>query len=158
MTESSVTHATFTVKRDYDASPTRVFAAFADPAIKARWFAGPDEWTTTEYELDFRVGGQEVNSGGPRGGPLHTMHAQYYDIVPERRIVFAYEMQLDQTRLSVSLATVELMAMGSGTRLTFTEQGAFLDGYDDPAGRERGTRDLLDALALELQRSPVSAS
>jgi hypothetical protein len=33
-----------------------------------------------------------------------------------------------------------------------TEQGAFLDGFDDPGLRERGTIDLLDALRAELAR------
>jgi hypothetical protein len=39
-----------------------------------------------------------------------------------------------------------------GTRRGLTEQGAFLDGLDRPRDRERGTRDLLDALAAELER------
>jgi len=33
-----------------------------------------------------------------------------------------------------------------GTRLVFTEQGAFFDDLEDPAGREHGTSKLLDAL------------
>jgi hypothetical protein len=41
---------------------------------------------------------------------------------------------------------------GGGTRLTYTEQGTFLDGHDTPAQREQGTRDLLDALGAELRR------
>ncbi len=56
MTERSVTHATFVVERIYDASPARVFAAWADPEVKTRWFGNPDEGTS-EYDLDFRVGG-----------------------------------------------------------------------------------------------------
>jgi hypothetical protein len=59
-------------------------------------------------------------------------------------------MHLDQTRISVSLATIELQPDGDGTRLVFTEQGAFLDGFDDPGLRERGTADLLDALGASL--------
>jgi hypothetical protein len=58
-------------------------------------------------------------------------------------------------RISVSVATVELEPQGSGTRLIFTEQGAFLDGFDDPAMREHGTRELLDALGAELRRAPA---
>jgi uncharacterized protein YndB with AHSA1/START domain len=38
MSARSVTHATFSIERTYDASPRRVFAAFADSAIKAPWF------------------------------------------------------------------------------------------------------------------------
>jgi hypothetical protein len=51
----------------------------------------------------------------------------------------------------VSLATFELKAAGTGTRLILTEQGAFLDGYDDAGSRERGTAGLLDALGASLK-------
>jgi uncharacterized protein YndB with AHSA1/START domain len=155
MTERSVTHATFAIERSYDAAPARVFAAWADPAAKARWFAGPDDWESGRYELEFRVGGRERASGGPPGGPVHTYEARYHDIVPDQRIVATYDMYLDGTRISVSLATVEFRPEGAGTRLVFTEQGAFLDGYDNPAQREQGTRDLLDALGTELRREPA---
>ena len=157
MTQRSVTHTTFVIERTYDASPARVFAAFADPAIKKRWFAGPPEWGPDESEMDFRVGGRETNRGGPKGGPIHSFDARYQDIVPNERIVFTYDMHLDDKRISVSLSTVELKPAGAGTRLIFTEQGAFLDGYDNPAGREHGTGELLDNLGAELRRSAASA-
>jgi uncharacterized protein YndB with AHSA1/START domain len=157
MTERSVTHATFTIERNYDAPPKRVFNAFADPAIKTEWFAGPPEWDNQPGEFDFRVGGRETNSGGPKGGPVSSFEARYYDIVPDERIIFAYDMLADEKRISVSLTTIELEPAGTGTRLTFTEQGAFLEGYDDPSERERGTRELLDALGRALEREPAGA-
>jgi uncharacterized protein YndB with AHSA1/START domain len=153
MTERSVTHATFVIERTYDASPARVFAAFADPKIKARWFKGPPEWGPEELEMDFRVGGREISRGGPKGGPIHSFEARYQDIVPNERIVFTYDMHLDDKRISVSLSTVELKPAEKGTQLIFTEQGVFLDGYDDSAGREHGTGELLDNLGAELRRS-----
>jgi uncharacterized protein YndB with AHSA1/START domain len=153
MTEqASVAHATFTLERTYDAPPERVFRAFADPKIKARWFRGPEEWGPEQSELDFRVGGHEISRGGPAGGPVHLYQARYWDIVPNHRIIFSYDMHLDQTRISVSLVTVRLESAGAGTRLTFTEQGAFLDGFDDSKEREHGTGELLDALGAELAR------
>ena len=76
----------------------------------------------------------------------------YQDIVPDERIVLAYDMHLDRTRISVSLLTLEFKAAGTGTRLILTEQDVFLDGFDKPADRERGTRDLLDKLEAELRR------
>jgi uncharacterized protein YndB with AHSA1/START domain len=77
--------------------------------------------------------------------------------VPDRRIVFAYDMHLDDTRISVSLATVECKPAGAGTRLIFTEQASFLDGYNDLAGREERTRVGLDNLDAELKREPGRA-
>ncbi|MFC3995985.1 SRPBCC family protein [Nocardiopsis sediminis] len=152
MSGRSVTHATFTIERDFPATPQRVFAAFSVPATKARWFAGPDEWGNSAFELDFRVGGREFNRGGPKEGPVHTFEAVFQDIVPDQRIVYSYDMRADDTRLSVSLATLEFHPEGTGTRLVLTEQGAYLDGHDDPGLRERGTLVLLDSLAAELER------
>jgi uncharacterized protein YndB with AHSA1/START domain len=149
----SVTHATFVIERTYPASPERVFRAFADPAIKARWFGGKDDWSGPETAFDFRVGGRERHQGRLHNEPeLHTFDGTYWDIVPDKRIVFAYDMHLDDTRISVSLATVELAPAGGGTQLVFTEQGAFLDGYDIPTAREEGTKELLNALGAELDR------
>lgn len=150
MTKRTVTHATFSIERVYPASPARVYRAMADPKAKAKWFAGPDDWGVAKFEMDFRVGGKEINRGGPKGGPVHSFNAIYQDIVPEERIVYSYDMHLDDTRISVSLATVELRPDGQGTRLIFTEQGAYLDGYDDAGEREHGTRELLDALGRSL--------
>src|SRR5205085_1932690 len=98
-------------------------------------------------------GGRETSRGGPKGGPMHAMEGIYQDIIPGERIVFTYDMHLDDVRISVSLLTLEFAASGSGTRLTFTEQGVYLDGYDDAGQREHGSRELLDSLDRELRRS-----
>ncbi|MBV8652023.1 MAG: SRPBCC domain-containing protein, partial [Alphaproteobacteria bacterium] len=75
------------------------------------------------------------------------------DIVPDERIIYSYDMHLDDKRISVSLATIELKPAGAGTRLVFTEQGVFLDGYDDAGSRERGTQGLLDKLGAWLKNA-----
>jgi uncharacterized protein YndB with AHSA1/START domain len=157
MTERSVTHATFVIERTYAATPARVFAAFASRAAKATWFQGPAEWGPSDHELDFKVGGRERVRGGPKGGPVHSFDARFQDIVPNQRIISSYDMHLDDKRISVSLATVELKPAGAGTRLIYTEQGAFLDGYDDAGSREHGTRALLDNLDAALRRESASA-
>jgi uncharacterized protein YndB with AHSA1/START domain len=153
MRERSVEHATFVVERTYDASPDRVFAAWSDPEAKARWFDGSEG----EVELDFRVGGRERRRGTLPDGRAYTFQALYQDIVQARRIVFTYDMLLGETRISVSVATVQFRPERAGTRLVFTEQGAFLDGHEMPGRREQGVGSLLDALAAELRSNRAGA-
>ena len=148
--DRSVNHATFVVERTYDAAPQRVFAAWADPEAKARWFGNPDQGVA-EYELDFRVGGREFNRGTVEG-QVYTYEARYQDIVPDERIVYAYDMYMGDSRISVSLGTIQLEPQGDGTRLTYTEQGAYLDRLDTPEQRQQGTGGLFDALGEELAR------
>jgi uncharacterized protein YndB with AHSA1/START domain len=148
MSGRSVEHATFVVERKYEASPERAFAAWADPEAKARWYVDSD----AHLELDFRVGGRERSRGTAPDGRAYSYEALFQDIVPAERIVYTYEMLLEGTRISVSLATVEFTPVGdSGTALVFTEQGAFLDGHESPARRAEGMGSLLDALGEELQ-------
>jgi uncharacterized protein YndB with AHSA1/START domain len=150
MTESTIAHDTFVVERIYDAPIAQVFRAWADPVRKARWFAGSADALGAGYELDFRVGGREVNRGGPPGGPVYTYESLYHDIVPQNRIVYTYEMHADETRISVSVATVQFRQQEASTRLILTEQGVFLDGHDTVAQREEGSRSLLESLAAIL--------
>jgi uncharacterized protein YndB with AHSA1/START domain len=156
MTERSVTHAIFTLERTYPASPKRVFDAFATEEDKSRWFSGEHgEWALVERAFDFREGGEERLTGRWPSGRVSAFHARYLDIVPQARIVYVYEMRLDGVKISASLATVELKPAPGGTRLVVTEQGAFLDGYDDNGSRERGTAELLDRLGASL--APAAA-
>ena len=147
---STVTHDTFVIERTYNVPVAQTYRAWADPLLKARWFAGSAEVLGAGYGLDFRVGGREVNSGGPPGGPVYTYEAEFRDIVPEQRIVYTYEMQADEARISVSVATVLFSSHDATSKLILTEQGVFLDGLDTVAQREEGTRSMLDSLAALL--------
>jgi len=150
----SDSHATFVIERVYDASPARVFNAWADPAAKAQWFtAPPEQWALQVRKSDFRVGGRDRLVGAWLDGPVSAFDCRYQDIVPNQRIVYTYDMHLDDKRISVSLATVEFRPEGSGTRLIVTEQGTFLNGYEDAGSREAGTRWLLDNLEAALKRA-----
>ncbi len=150
MISRTVAHDTFVIERTYDVPVAQVFRAWAEPALKARWFAGSADALEAGYELDFRVGGSEVNSGGPPGGPVFTYEAQFREIIPEQRIIYTYEMHADENRISVSVATVQFHSEETTTRLILTEQGVFLDGHDTVVQREEGTRSLLDSLAALL--------
>lgn len=152
MTDHSVLHATFTLERGYPAPPERVFAAWADPTAKARWFAAG-----SEHELDFRVNGREtVLRRGGEGEPTLTFESVYHDIVPGERIVYTSSLLSDGQLTTVSLTTVRFDPAGAGTQLILTEQGTFLDGKEPPTWREQGTGDWLNSLAGELNRTSSS--
>ena len=156
MKERTTQHDTFVIERHYPVKPARVFAAWADPVAKARWFAGSGAAKSDGRELDFRVGGRERVRTAVPGGPVHAFDGEYRDIVTDQRIVYCYDMYVGEARISVSLATVEFYAEGSGTRMVFTEQVAFLDGYDDAGSRERGTQKLLEQLAASLAAASLA--
>jgi uncharacterized protein YndB with AHSA1/START domain len=151
MTRCSVIHDTFVIERSYLAVPSRVFAAFASTEAKSNWrwidrLAEDDGAVAAEF--DFRIGGRE-RFGFKRHGTAFRYDARYYDIVPDQRIIYSYEFYADDARISVSVATIEFAMNGDGTALTWTEQGAFLDGFDGneaPGLRREGTAIILDHL------------
>ncbi|MGH3302818.1 MAG: SRPBCC family protein [Streptosporangiaceae bacterium] len=151
MTKRSVNHATFVIERTYPAQPARVFAAWSSWEAKSVWMDDPDfKSDGSEGEFDFCVGGYERLRSLTPEGTTYRYAARYYDIVPDQRIVYSYEMYAGEDRMSVSLATVVIVPDADGTRLTYTEQGAFLDGIDTPEARQGGTEWILDNLGKYL--------
>ncbi len=143
-------HSSFTIERTYDAPLAMVFNAWADSEAKKRWFATPVECTGVIREHNFRVGGRDRYKATWPDGRVSDFNCEYRDIAPEQRIVYVYDMHINGKMISVSLATVQFLKAGNGTRLIVTEQGSFLDGYDDAGAREHGTGILLDQLGKSL--------
>ena len=162
MTTRTQTHATFVLERDYPVPVERVWEAFADADIKAKWF-GSDDFVDVERSQDFRVGGVAIDDGRHGAdGPLSQFRATFTDIVDQERIVYSYDMWLDGVHASTSITTIVFEPTDDGTHLTFTEQGVHLDGVHGPgpqaaAGREEGTRGLLENIAaLFAEARPTS--
>lgn len=141
MSDHKIVHATFTLERTYPVPLSRVFQAWADPEVKARWFAGDPNG----YEMDFRPEGIERKCVAHEGKKI-TWESLYREIVSDRRIVYTSVLAEDGTVVTVSLTTVEFTADGPNTSLVLTETGAYLDGREQPAWREQGTGDWLNAL------------
>ena len=149
-TKRSVAHGNFTMTRTWPHSPARVFQAFADQEAKDAWFGGGSDWTKLTREFDFRVGGREHAAGRWKTGMVSSFDGIYHDIIQNERIIYSYTMHLDDRKISVSLASIELKPDGKGTKLVLTEYGQYLDGYDDAGSREHGTNALMDALGKSL--------
>ncbi|HEV7128560.1 MAG TPA: SRPBCC domain-containing protein, partial [Ktedonobacterales bacterium] len=135
MREQLVIHDTFVIERTYSTSVSRVFAAFTTREAKDAWGDTGDldpiepGKESGDSEFDFRVGGHERFDVSMQGASFRY-DATYYDIVPEQRIIYSYEMYADGVRSSVSVATIEFVPVDGGTALTWTEQGAYLNGVD----------------------------
>jgi len=153
MHKPTVQHATIVVERTYNAVPARVFAAWADPAVRVQWHVPGDDWEIAQHKQDFRVGGRDASRFGPKGDPRYFSDGRYLDIVPNARIISAGTMHSGETRISTTLCTVELLVDGAGTRLILTDQSAFLDGREKPTDREAGWGEILDKLDAHLTRA-----
>ncbi|MCW7504560.1 SRPBCC family protein [Leptospira paudalimensis] len=153
-----VTNTSFTIDRILPASKEKVFAAWANPESKRKWFSCHDDWKTVEFSLDFRVGGKESNLVITPTGSRHVFDATYYDIIPNERIVYAFGMYMNDIRISVSLVTVIFESLIEGrTKMTFTEQIVLLGEVSEEGiqkieiqGRIEGTNAGFDRLVKEL--------
>ena len=157
MEEPKVVHSTFVVERSFPKPPETVFAAFADPAKKRRWFAPGDQNTVEEFTMDFKEGGTErlkyiLGETTPFPGTALINESLYQEIVPNKRIVTASTMKLGDHRISASQVTFELLHTAEGTDLICTHQGAFFEGADGPKIREAGWQTLINNLGKELER------
>ena len=147
----SIKHSSFVIERRFEHDLSQVYRAWIDHTVKARWFCGPaDKWKEEVREMDVRVGGRDRLIGKFMDGSESRFESQYFEVVPDKRLVYVYDMYWQGKKISVSLASVEFVLAGKGTKLVLTEQHAFLDGFEDGGSRERGTRALVENLALAL--------
>lgn len=152
-----VVHTDFTIKRRLKTSPRHAFRFWSEPELKSRWNDCHTAWTVLDDEFDFRVGGTERKHWRTPEGRELIFTAHYLDIVPEQRIIYAYQMSFGGTRLSASLVTVTFTPLRDGTRMVFTEQVAILEGGADArqqrlAGTEEGMDRLVELLEIEMGR------
>lgn len=156
---SPLAHGMFTLERRYDATPARVFRAWSDPAAFRRWFVESPGATILDWTHDLRVGahgGGRYRFGGP-DAPVGFNETVFLDLVENRRIILAYvmghELVEGRRRESASMATVEIFPDGDGSRVVYTEQGAYYgdDGGDHIPLRKEGCAEMLENLARELE-------
>lgn len=151
-TDRSQTHATFVVERTYPVPVADVWHALSDNEMRDQWFGGGPDFELSEASHEFRVGVGGMQAGHWHGGPSTKFSSTYTDIVEPQRIVYTYDMWLDDRHISTSLGTFVLEPDGDSTRLVYTEQGVHLDGLDTAEQREDGTGEILDSLGAVLTR------
>src|SRR5207253_1966263 len=133
--DRSQTHATFVIERTYPVPLAQVWHALSDNDARDQWFGGGSAFEAHHKSHDFRVGGHAVEDGQWRNGPRSRFESTYTDIVDQHRVVFTYDIWVDDRHLSTSLTTIVVEPEGDATRLTYTEQGVHFDGLDSVEGR-----------------------
>ena len=138
--------ATVTVKRRFAAPPERVFDAWLDPALVARWMFGPavrDE-EVLRISIDPRVGGLFSFLVRRQGQELDHV-GEYLVIERPHRLSFTWAVgkrSPDDTRV-----TLELTPSGDGCELVLRHEGVWA-GFEDRTAH--GWSSMLDAIARML--------
>lgn len=146
---ATLAHATIVMERSYNATPARVFAAWADVEARKRWSAPADDIRIEYQEADFREGGRDLSRCIEPGNADYVATVQYVDVTADQRIVFAEDVKHGDKRVSAALISVELEPMSGGTRLSLTMQIASFDGADMEKGYQFGWSAALDNLSKE---------
>ncbi|MGE0486007.1 MAG: SRPBCC domain-containing protein [Gammaproteobacteria bacterium] len=136
-----------TLTRRYAAPPARVFAAWTEPALLARWWQPRPAAEPARAEIDLRVGGRYRIVMRTTDGETLDVGGEYRAIEPDRRLVFTWAWASTPAR--VSLVTVDFAADGTGTRLTLTHARFFDAAARD--GHRGGWTILLATLAQDLE-------
>lgn len=95
----AVAHGTLNLERTYEAAPEEVWKAPTDPTAKGKWFEAPSESVEIiDRALDVRPGGSERLEGRWGGRVVSIYKSTYYDVIENERLVYCYEMHLNDGR------------------------------------------------------------
>ncbi|MEO6298597.1 MAG: SRPBCC domain-containing protein [Paracoccaceae bacterium] len=140
-----MTDLTLSVSRVIKASPQRVFEAWLDPTMLARFMLAGPGMTVPEVKTDPKAGGRFSilmrmgDNDLPHGGT-------YLELVPHSRIVFSWESPYS---IDGSTVTVALAPKGDGTMVTLTHvRFPSVESRDNHAS---GWTAILAQLATELE-------
>lgn len=130
-----------TIVRRIKASPARVWAAITRPEQMLQWW-GPDAGPTLSVEADVRPGGRFSVVFRLVDGTEHNPTGLYREVVPEKKLVFSWD--LPQAQEPESLVTFRLEPVDGGTELTLTHE--HLPDEGSRRSHEDGWNGLLDKL------------
>ena len=136
-------HGALSLTREIGASCEVVYKGWTEIEHRRHWFVGP-AWTEIKRSLDLQVNGIEIAHGRFENGTETVYTARFHLIVPNVRLIYAFDMHVGGQLFSVSLAGVEFHKKAEITELVYTEQGLFLVSEYDAESRKKGTIGLLD--------------
>ena len=136
---------TIVITREFDAPPERVFRAYTEPELVARWL-GPRRLTMRIDKYDARTDGSYRYVHVDEDGTEYGFRGVFHEVRPSERIVqtFTYEGYPD----GVSLETATFEDLDGRTRVTTTSVVDSVEGRDAiiASGMEGGLREAYDRL------------
>jgi uncharacterized protein YndB with AHSA1/START domain len=111
-----------TIKRRFNASPAKVFAAWTDPEKVKRWMS-PGEVKMLSAESDARTGGRFRWVMQAPDGEHHDVSGVYREVIPNEKLVFTWAWISTPER--ESLVTLTFKADGDGTLFTMVHEQFF---------------------------------
>lgn len=140
------------LRRLLDATPERVFAAFADPTLVARWLRPSPDIKLTVLSFDFRVGGSYRFAYDVADGQRMVVGGGFRAIEPPTRLVFSWLIEPPDEHAGIdSEVTVQLVPRGKSTELAI--QHAHFGRSDAERRHEQGWSGALALLEAHLHQS-----
>ena len=115
------------VQRRFRVSPERLFEAWTDPEVAARWLFTGLVGEVEELAMDARPGGVFRLRGA-----LHEGYGEFIEMVPPRRIVLAFGVPA--LRSGLDRFVVEIAPDPAGSLLSLTKEGLPPDLSDETEG------------------------
>jgi uncharacterized protein YndB with AHSA1/START domain len=134
-----------TIVRKINAPAAKVWAAITQPELMMQWW-GPDAGPTLRAEADVRPGGRFSVAFRLLNGEEHNPTGVYQEVIPEKKLVFTWD--LPGTLERESLVTFLLEPIDGGTRLTLLHE--HLPDEEARKSHEQGWNGLLDKLPVFL--------
>jgi len=108
--------ASVTTVRKFRSAPRRVYAAWTEAELLARWLV-PESDTVTSAISECRKGGRFRLSARHANGEPYVLSGRYVELTQDRLIVLSwfYEGPIEALRSKLSIVTAELRSIGSDT-------------------------------------------
>lgn len=143
---STVTEAggkSLQIKRVIKAPIAKVYEAWTDPVILAKWFSPNERWNKPTIAFDAKVGGAYRIQMNHSDGDVFEMGGEIRDLEPGRKITMTWQGLKPEVEIP-SLLTIELRPCEGGTELTLTHAELATDELLE--GVESGWGGCLDML------------
>jgi uncharacterized protein YndB with AHSA1/START domain len=128
MSTATAVKPSLTIRRHFNAAPSRVYKAWTEPAQIARWF-GPGGSVVLESAFETHAGGRFMIHARGAKGEDHRVSGTVQQVVPDEKVVYTWAWQSTAERQS--LVTVEFKPDGDGTLLILTHEQFFDDDARD---------------------------